>query len=97
LLAAQDGEDYVLLSRSTAGNLEVQLDPSQRQWVRNKRELVLGTSAPDYPPFDLTSGHDYEGFTADYAGILGKATACPSRFNASHPGEPQSKPSKRRG
>lgn len=78
LLAAQDGEDYVLLSRSTAGNLEVQLDPSQRQWVRNKRELVLGTSAPDYPPFDLTlSGHDYEGFTADYAGILGKATGLP--------------------
>ena len=44
LLAAQDGEDYVLLSRSTAGNLEVQLDPSQRQWVRNKRELIV--SAP---------------------------------------------------
>ncbi len=40
--------------------------------------MILGTSAPDYPPFDLTlSGHDYEGFTADYAGILGKAIGLP--------------------
>ncbi|PMZ42331.1 hypothetical protein C1X25_33740, partial [Pseudomonas sp. GW247-3R2A] len=50
----------------------------QQQWLNNKRELILGTSAPDYPPFDLTiSGRDYEGFTADYAGILGKATGLP--------------------
>ena len=54
------------------GHMEVQLDKSQRQWLNNKRELILGTSAPDYPPFDLTnSSSDYEGFTADYAGILG--------------------------
>jgi two-component system sensor histidine kinase EvgS len=60
------------------GHMEVQLDSSQRQWINNKRELILGTSAPDYPPFDLTqSGNDYEGFTADYAGILGKATGLP--------------------
>lgn len=77
--AAQTANDYyTLLSRSTTGNLEVQLDQSQRQWVKNKRELILGTSAPDYPPFDLTiSGHDYEGFTADYAGILSKTTGLP--------------------
>lgn len=71
-------EYYTLLSRSTTGHMEVQLDTSQRQWVKDKRELILGTSAPDYPPFDLTlSGHDYEGFTADYAGILGKVTGLP--------------------
>ena len=71
-------ENYTLISRSMAGHLEVQLDKSQRQWIENKRELILGTSAPDYPPFDLTiSGHDYEGFTADYAGILGKTTGLP--------------------
>ncbi|MBV6825557.1 transporter substrate-binding domain-containing protein [Pseudomonas sp. PD9R] len=78
LLAAQSVENYALLSRSTAGHLEVQLDKSQRQWLKKKHELILGASAPDYPPFDLTlSGHDYEGFTADYAGILGKATDLP--------------------
>ena len=71
-------ENYTLMSRSMAGHQELQLDPSQRQWIEHKRELILGTSAPDYPPFDLTiSGHDYEGFTADYAGILGKTTGLP--------------------
>ncbi|VVQ32745.1 Virulence sensor protein BvgS [Pseudomonas fluorescens] len=71
-------ENYTLMSRSMAGHQEVQLDKSQRQWIEHKRELILGTSAPDYPPFDLTlSGHDYEGFTADYAGILGKTTGLP--------------------
>ncbi|KII27361.1 histidine kinase [Pseudomonas fluorescens] len=78
LFAAQGSERYTLLSRSTAGHVEVQLDQSQRQWVDNRTELLLGTSAPDYPPFDLTiSGRDYEGFTADYAGILGKVTGLP--------------------
>ena len=71
-------EHYTLLSRSMAGHMEVQLNNSQRQWLNDKRELILGTSAPDYPPFDLTnSGRDYEGFTADYAGILGNATGLP--------------------
>ncbi|AWM93443.1 hybrid sensor histidine kinase/response regulator [Pseudomonas sp. 31-12] len=71
-------EHYTLLSRSMNGHMEVQLDKSQQQWLNNKRELILGTSAPDYPPFDLTiSGRDYEGFTADYAGILGMATGLP--------------------
>ena len=40
----------------------------------------MGTAAPDYPPFDLTtSGHDYEGLTADYAGILARTLALPVR------------------
>jgi len=78
LLAAQPGDNYTLLSRSKSGHLEVQLDQSQRQWIKHKRELILGTSAPDYPPFDLTtSGHDYEGLTADYAGILARTTGLP--------------------
>ena len=71
-------EHFTLLSRSTIRQLDVQLDPSQRQWITSKRELILGTSAPDYPPFDMTvSGKDYEGFTADYAGILGKTLGLP--------------------
>lgn len=73
-------ERYTLLSRSNPAHMDVTLDRTQWQWVRNKRELVLGTTAPDYPPFDMTlTGHDYEGFTADYAGILGRALDLPVR------------------
>jgi two-component system sensor histidine kinase EvgS len=76
--AQTSSNSLTLLSRSSAGHLEVQLDQSQRQWIKNKGELILGTSAPDYPPFDLTvSGHEYEGYTADYAGLLGTSTGLP--------------------
>ncbi|VVM49505.1 Virulence sensor protein BvgS [Pseudomonas fluorescens] len=78
LFGAPGNENYTLLSRSKVGALEVRLDESQRQWIKQKNQLTLGTSAPDYPPFDLTtSGQDYEGFTADYAGLLEKATGLP--------------------
>lgn len=67
-------ESYSLLSRSGTFHMEVSLDKKQRYWLQEKRELVVGASAPDYPPFDMTSsGQDYEGFTADYLGILAKA------------------------
>ncbi|WP_411389524.1 transporter substrate-binding domain-containing protein [Pseudomonas sp. MPB23] len=69
---------FNLLSRASSVQLESQLSRVQRQWLQNKRELVLGTAFPDYPPFDLTSsGRDYEGLTADYAGLLSKALALP--------------------
>ena len=77
-IAQADSEHFNLLSRSTTGQANVQLSAPQRQWIANKRVLILGTSAPDYPPFDLTiSGQDYEGFTADYAGMLGELTGLP--------------------
>ncbi|MFL1420007.1 transporter substrate-binding domain-containing protein [Pseudomonas fildesensis] len=73
-------QHFNLLSRAGSVHLDVQLDKAQRQWLQNKRELVLGTAAPDYPPFDLTSsGHDYEGLTADYVGLLSKTLALPVR------------------
>jgi two-component system sensor histidine kinase EvgS len=69
---------FNLLSRASSVQLESQLSKIQRQWLQNRRELVLGTAFPDYPPFDLTSsGRDYEGLTADYAGLLSKALALP--------------------
>ncbi|PVZ60750.1 hybrid sensor histidine kinase/response regulator [Pseudomonas sp. B1(2018)] len=78
LFGAPGNELYTLLSRSKVGALEIRLDESQQQWINNKNQLTLGTSAPDYPPFDLTtSGQDYEGFTADYAGLLETATGLP--------------------
>src|SRR5471032_2742873 len=81
--ASDAAENFTLLSRSTAGHTDVQLEPSQRQWAQDKRELILGTSAPDYPPFDMTvSGQDYEGITADYAGILAKALGLPIKVQS---------------
>ncbi|MCI8211119.1 hybrid sensor histidine kinase/response regulator [Pseudomonas sp. S25] len=73
-------ELYTLLGRSSIGHMELQLDKAQWQWIRDKRELVLGTSAPDYPPFDMTlNGRDYEGLTADYASIISRALDLPVR------------------
>lgn len=76
--AQPESEGYALLSRTLPGHLQVQLDSSQQAWAASKTRLVLGTSAPDYPPFDLTiSNHEYEGFTADYAGLLSETTGLP--------------------
>lgn len=73
-----NAEHFSLLSRASSVQLEPHLSKTQRQWLQNKRELVLGTAFPDYPPFDLTSsGRDYEGLTADYAGLLAMALALP--------------------
>ncbi|WP_440784159.1 transporter substrate-binding domain-containing protein [Pseudomonas syringae] len=73
-------DHYTLLGRSSPAHMDVKLDSGQWQWVRGRRELILGTSAPDYPPFDITiSGNDYEGITADYAGIISKALDLPIR------------------
>ncbi|SDU98878.1 transporter substrate-binding domain-containing protein [Pseudomonas mucidolens] len=73
-----DPERYSLLSRTSSIPRTAALNKTQREWLQNKRELVLGTSAPDYAPFDVTvSGRDYEGITADYAGILAKTLALP--------------------
>ena len=67
-------ETYSLLSRSSTYHMDVPLNKAQRYWLQEKRELVVGTSTPDYPPFDMTdSRQDYEGLTADYVGILAKA------------------------
>ena len=80
VLANQEtgAEHFTLLSRAGSVQLDTHLNKTQRQWLQNKRELVLGTASPDYPPFDLTSsGQDYEGLTADYAGLLAKALAVP--------------------
>jgi two-component system sensor histidine kinase EvgS len=46
--------DYALLSRSGRRRWNVTLDHATAV-AANKRELILGTSAPDYPPFDMTS------------------------------------------
>lgn len=60
-----------LLARSQVDVPLLPLSEGDTQWVRDKQSLILGTSAPDNAPFDISSGSDYfEGLTADYAGLL---------------------------
>lgn len=60
-----------LLARSLDEPVRVQLSDADWQWLRDKRTLRLGVTAPDYAPFDITgSGTDVEGITADVVGIM---------------------------
>ncbi|WP_211452210.1 transporter substrate-binding domain-containing protein [Collimonas antrihumi] len=71
--ADREEKPLTLLGRSNLDQLHFKLSGDDWAWLGRKRELVLGTAAPDFPPFDITtSGRDYEGITADYMAILGK-------------------------
>ncbi|MGX5011164.1 ATP-binding protein [Enterobacter asburiae] len=60
-----------LVSRGQVQLPEPTLNGSDWQWLRHKRTLVYGTAAPNYPPFDITTGlQDYGGINADYLGII---------------------------
>lgn len=59
-------------SRSQVQLPEPGLKGSDWQWLRQKRMLIYGTAAPNYPPYDITTGlQDYGGINADYLGIIG--------------------------
>ncbi|CAK16484.1 transporter substrate-binding domain-containing protein [Pseudomonas entomophila] len=74
------GQTYTLLSRASPTSAQPTLTPAQRDWLATRQKLVLGTSAPDYPPFDIaTRGNEYQGLTADYAGVIGNALGLPVR------------------
>jgi two-component system, NarL family, sensor histidine kinase EvgS len=76
--SSQDAVPYTLLARSTAGPLSPRLTEQKRQWLQSRHALILGTSAPDYPPFDITGGGQvYQGLTAEYANLIGKALNLP--------------------
>ncbi|WP_095155037.1 transporter substrate-binding domain-containing protein [Pseudomonas sp. Irchel 3E13] len=71
LQASEPVTQRELLDRSVSSSAAPILSSADRQWLERKKVLRLGTSAPDYPPFDINvSQHDYEGLTADYAGLL---------------------------
>ncbi|WP_150714187.1 transporter substrate-binding domain-containing protein, partial [Pseudomonas fluorescens] len=60
-----------LLGRSSVDGYDVKLSDADSRVLRQKGRLVLAVSKPDYPPFDITTNDDdYEGLTADYAGLL---------------------------
>ncbi|MFK8330383.1 transporter substrate-binding domain-containing protein [Pseudomonas sp. BJa5] len=71
--AVEDGEARQLLARSVSSAAAPALAPADREWLKHKHQLLLGTSVPDYPPFDINvGGMEYEGLTADFAGLLGE-------------------------
>ncbi|MHC8287862.1 transporter substrate-binding domain-containing protein [Pseudomonas sp. XS1P51] len=69
--ACAQPQTLTLLGRSSVDGYNAGLSETDSRWLRQKGRLVLAVSAPDYPPFDITTtGTDYEGLTADYAGLL---------------------------
>jgi len=63
-----------LLGHSSFEGPPVVLEEADWRWLRERRTLVMGVSAPDYSPFDLTNNSDeLEGITADYAALIGQA------------------------
>ncbi|MCR4539811.1 transporter substrate-binding domain-containing protein [Pseudomonas sp. 18.1.10] len=60
-----------LLGHSSLEKTAVQLDEADWRWLRERRTLVMGVSAPDYAPFDLSNNNDeLEGISADYAALI---------------------------
>lgn len=59
-----------LFGHSTLDNPRLELEESDWRWLRERRLLVMGVSAPDYAPFDLSNDNDFEGITADYTWLV---------------------------
>lgn len=71
-------EDRNLLARAQSASAPLPLEDKDRQWLRDRRALILGGSRPDYPPFDINASQgDYEGLSADYAGLIAEQLGVP--------------------
>ena len=92
LLASADllasSEPRQLLARSASAAAPLSLSSEDRQWLQRRQHLVLGSSRPDYPPFEINvSQHEYEGLSADYAGIIAEQLGIPvevRRYDSRH-------------
>ncbi|BCQ61472.1 hypothetical protein PBOI14_32220 [Pseudomonas sp. Boi14] len=63
-----------LLNYESPHHQPLPLSGDDWQWLRHKRELVLGTSQQNLPPLEMVNeAKEYEGITADYAGLLSDA------------------------
>ena len=70
-MALDEPQSLRLLTHSSLENVSVRLDERDWRWLREQRTLLMGVSAPDYAPFDLTNNQDeFEGITADYAALI---------------------------
>jgi len=64
-------QTLTLLGRSSVEGYSASLSAADKRWLQQKGRLVVAVSAPDYPPFDITTaGNVLEGITADYVGLL---------------------------
>jgi two-component system sensor histidine kinase EvgS len=60
-----------LHGRSTFSGPRLTPDEAQLRWLWERQQLRLAVVRPDNPPLDiLGTGRDYEGISADYAGLL---------------------------
>ncbi|MCK6188514.1 transporter substrate-binding domain-containing protein [Pseudomonas sp. EYE_354] len=70
-MASDDPHNLRLLGHSTLENPTLVLSEADWRWLRERRTLSMGVSAPDYAPFDLSNNNDeLEGITADYAQMI---------------------------
>lgn len=77
-LAHAEGEVRQLLARSASAAPPLVLDQQDRDWLDKRKVLVLGSSRPDYPPFEINIDQaDYEGLSADYAGLIAEQLGIP--------------------
>lgn len=76
-MALDEPHSLRLLGHATLENPGVALDESDWRWLRQRGTLVMGVSAPDYAPFDLSNNNDFEGITADYAWLISLILSVP--------------------
>lgn len=63
-----------LLAHSSFHGPSPVLKESDWRWLRERRTLLMGISAPDYAPFDLTNNNgEFQGITADFAALISQA------------------------
>ncbi|MFL1389682.1 transporter substrate-binding domain-containing protein [Pseudomonas tritici] len=69
-MALDEPHTLRLFGHSTLENPRLELEESDWRWLRERRVLVMGVSAPDYIPFDQSNENDFEGITADYTWLI---------------------------
>ncbi len=78
--ASAEVTEMTLHARTGIPNVSLELDKGDREWVRNKGELVMGVASPSFMPLEVFSGNDsYEGITADVFGAVGQMLGVPVR------------------
>lgn len=66
-----DSQPRQLLARSSSAAAPLDLAVDDREWLNQHKVLVLGSSGPDYLPFEINiTPADHEGLNADYAGLI---------------------------
>lgn len=72
-LALGEPRTLYLLGHSILETPTVELQEADWRWLRERRRLLMGISAPDYAPFELSTSDELEGITADYAALIADA------------------------